>query len=248
MGVAGMITHRYYGSFPHSRSEAPVRLKNSRKPKLFSFQDLSHSEFLSQHGQMAMAAFFWDISSHLPVAIHPQEIILSGICHRKKNFIGDIKKWPEIGEIWGFLQIQRWKSQRPAADGISTCEHLEWKRMQSIYILVGGWATPLKNISQLGWLFPMYGKISKCSKPPTREYNLPLFYGRSLLLYHRVAVYWLPYAQVYCNRTQPSVKIWPSGKIWRRWGHILQDAFRDFRDKCLWFLIPYEAMILFFAT
>ena len=26
-------------------------------------------------------------------------------------------------------------------------------------ILVGGWATPLKNISQLGWLFPIYGKI-----------------------------------------------------------------------------------------
>ena len=27
--------------------------------------------------------------------------------------------------------------------------------------------TPLKNISQLGWLFPIYGKIKKCSKPPT---------------------------------------------------------------------------------
>ena len=25
--------------------------------------------------------------------------------------------------------------------------------------LVRGWATPLKNISQLGWLFPIYGKI-----------------------------------------------------------------------------------------
>ena len=25
--------------------------------------------------------------------------------------------------------------------------------------LVGGWATPLKNMSQLGWLFPVYGKI-----------------------------------------------------------------------------------------
>ena len=31
-------------------------------------------------------------------------------------------------------------------------------------LLVGGWPTPLKNISQLGWLFPMYGK-KKCSKP-----------------------------------------------------------------------------------
>ena len=25
--------------------------------------------------------------------------------------------------------------------------------------LVGGWATPLKKINQLGWLFPIYGKI-----------------------------------------------------------------------------------------
>ena len=34
--------------------------------------------------------------------------------------------------------------------------------------LVGGWATPLKNISQLRWLFPIYGKIQKmATKPPT---------------------------------------------------------------------------------
>ena len=31
-------------------------------------------------------------------------------------------------------------------------------------------STPLKNISQLGLLFPIYGK--KCSKPPTRMYCL----------------------------------------------------------------------------
>ena len=30
---------------------------------------------------------------------------------------------------------------------------------KKIIDLVGGWATPLKNISQLGWLFPIYGKI-----------------------------------------------------------------------------------------
>ena len=29
-------------------------------------------------------------------------------------------------------------------------------------------STPLKNISQLRLLFPIYGKIKKCSKPPTR--------------------------------------------------------------------------------
>ena len=28
--------------------------------------------------------------------------------------------------------------------------------------------TPLKNISQLGWLFSIYGKIKNCSKPPTK--------------------------------------------------------------------------------
>ena len=27
--------------------------------------------------------------------------------------------------------------------------------------------TPLKNISQLGSLFPIYGKTKKCSEPPT---------------------------------------------------------------------------------
>jgi hypothetical protein len=26
-------------------------------------------------------------------------------------------------------------------------------------ILIGGWPTPLKNMSQMGWLFPIYGKI-----------------------------------------------------------------------------------------
>ena len=29
-------------------------------------------------------------------------------------------------------------------------------------------SAPFENISQLGWLFPLYGKIKKCSKPPTR--------------------------------------------------------------------------------
>ena len=30
-------------------------------------------------------------------------------------------------------------------------------------------STPLKNFSQLGWLFPIYGKIKKGSKPPTSK-------------------------------------------------------------------------------
>ena len=36
-----------------------------------------------------------------------------------------------------------------------------------LYSLVGGWPTPLKNISQLGILFPIYGKNKECSRPPT---------------------------------------------------------------------------------
>ena len=39
---------------------------------------------------------------------------------------------------------------------------------QTLQYLVGGIPTPLKNISQLGWLFPIKRKHIKCSKPPTR--------------------------------------------------------------------------------
>ena len=36
--------------------------------------------------------------------------------------------------------------------------------------LVGGWPTPPKNMSQLGWWFPIYGKIkSMFQSPPTRN-------------------------------------------------------------------------------
>ena len=31
-------------------------------------------------------------------------------------------------------------------------------------------STVLKNISQLGWLFPICGKIKTCSKPPTNHF------------------------------------------------------------------------------
>ena len=34
-----------------------------------------------------------------------------------------------------------------------------WSHSHPKKLMVGGWATPLKNISQLGWLFPIYGKI-----------------------------------------------------------------------------------------
>ena len=34
--------------------------------------------------------------------------------------------------------------------------------------LVSGF-NPSENIGQVGWLFPIYGKIKRCSKPPTRK-------------------------------------------------------------------------------
>ena len=40
-----------------------------------------------------------------------------------------------------------------------------------IKLLVGGF-NPAEKISQLGWLFPKYGKINLSSKPPTRWYFL----------------------------------------------------------------------------
>jgi len=39
--------------------------------------------------------------------------------------------------------------------------------------LVGGRPTPLKNISQLGLLFPYIMGNKKCSKPPTRHVQVP---------------------------------------------------------------------------
>ena len=36
--------------------------------------------------------------------------------------------------------------------------------IDSISTVVGGWPTPLKNISLLGWLFPLYGKIKNDPK------------------------------------------------------------------------------------
>ena len=45
------------------------------------------------------------------------------------------------------------------------------KPVVEMHKLVGGWPTPLKNISQLGWLFPIYGKIKHV---PNYQPNKPL--------------------------------------------------------------------------
>ena len=44
-------------------------------------------------------------------------------------------------------------------------------------------STPLKNISQLEWLFPIYGKIKKCSKPPTSDSYILNALSARLILY-----------------------------------------------------------------
>ena len=59
---------------------------------------------------------------------------------------------------------------------------------QCDYCLVGGWPTPLKNMSQLGWLFPYYHipniwKNKKCSKPQTRLYNVVQPVNSFIILY-----------------------------------------------------------------
>ena len=55
-------------------------------------------------------------------------------------------------------------------------------------------STPLKNISQLGWLFSIYGK--KCSKPPTRYLlmisNYLLLISIDIWMLWRILTWWFP--------------------------------------------------------
>ena len=53
----------------------------------------------------------------------------------------------------------------------STMINDQWWTIIPIWLVV--W-TPLKNISQLGWLFPIYGKIKMATKPPTSNDDLPI--------------------------------------------------------------------------
>ena len=62
------------------------------------------------------------------------------------------------------------------------------------YHLVGGWATPLKNISQLGWLFPIYGKIKNV---PNHQ---PATYYKTLQQ--------VPHESLPLNLKYPQTKTW----------------------------------------
>ena len=56
-------------------------------------------------------------------------------------------------------------------------------------------STPLKNISQLGWLFPIYGKIKDCSKAPT-SYRWYVYHSQSCVVY---GCLWLRFATMNLN-------------------------------------------------
>ena len=60
--------------------------------------------------------------------------------------------------------ISRWKSP------ISIEVLMDTSAINHNWLVV---STPLKNISQLGWLFPIYGKIKNGSKPPTSCIKTP---------------------------------------------------------------------------
>ena len=80
-------------------------------------------------------------------------------------------------------------------------------------------STPLKNISQLGWLFPNIWENTKCSKPPTRSCCLP----NPLFLCPRFLSPSVPSARP-CPRLQ-----WARNPQWSTWSssdrlHVLGRA------------------------
>ena len=85
---------------------------------------------------------------------------------------------------WYVLSTDLWVMdlQPPTASGGGSGRSLTWGRstrignhgtIQDFGDLVGGWPTPPKNMSQLGSVFPIYGKIKhvpNISKPPTSPF------------------------------------------------------------------------------
>ena len=68
------------------------------------------------------------------------------------------------------------------------------------------WTPPLRNTSQLGWLFPIYGNIKKCSKPPAIIYlcilsmiyhNIYHVYYIYIYMYIYVIIYIYIYIHIY---------------------------------------------------
>ena len=65
---------------------------------------------------------------------------------------------------------------RPESHGFLWTFPMIWNHIDNLWIiygssmeLVGGWPTPLKNSSQLGWWHSQLNGKKKCSKPPTSD-------------------------------------------------------------------------------
>ena len=93
--------------------------------------------------------------------------LTSGGCTARRTCTRELCKRPPgraAGELagkmgytpmwWSFRVKQCHTNIQRAGDMLGICLENNW-----ITLLVGGWPTPLKNMSQLGWLFPIYGKI-----------------------------------------------------------------------------------------
>ena len=98
--------------------------------------------------------------------------------HRSRTLSRNLARFPKI---------KSWKRKdMEGSTGISVyymCQSLMLAICMNAHHINHNWlvvSTPLKNLSQLGWLFPIYGKES-CSKPPTRDQSY--FSGKLLHLY-----------------------------------------------------------------
>ena len=77
---------------------------------------------------------------------------------------------------WFSTSIVRWST---------AC--IDYERTQQIWLVI---STPLKNISQLGWLFPYVVENQKCSKPPTRDGMLVFQLFCSFSDLHPLLLWW----------------------------------------------------------
>ena len=121
-----------------------------------------------------------------------------------------------------FFQTWYWDIQRV----------LHWEYNIYIYIYIyQHWlvvSTPLKHISQMGVLFPIYGKINKWSKPPTRTYYIILLHGAGIF-----TLTCPPKLSKTCPKTWkfPAVMIPPHGPVFpepvRPVRQVLSEAFQS---------------------
>ena len=97
---------------------------------------------------------------------------------------------------------------------------IPWIGSGDLYIIWLVVSTPLKNISQLGWFFPIYGKRKKCSKPPTRYTYIYIYtsiynyiYITIIMIWFYNGLLWKPYIYIYTDLNKLSYT-----KCWAIWG------------------------------